>query len=252
MIRVSSLSVSSPLLECWQQLSDTEILCLGLRMPDYSPDLEECLKQWVSDAERRQTRRFHYHNDRLRYLLGRTILRQTVAYPDREFSIDKWGKPFLPDMDIHFNISHGGQEVWIALSKRADVGIDVEEEDISDVEDLLDNLHPQEAAAIRSLPPDQATIAFCRCWTRKEAVLKALGQGLSMPLADFQVAIDNRPADWLLQAPGASKHAWTTLNLPVSRGHRGSVAALAANQTIKVLKIAIDPGSNSRPLIFVI
>ena len=241
MMPIPSYPVSPQLLDCWQHLPAKEILCLGLLLPDHSRHLDESLDKLVSSGDRQRAKNFQNPDDRLRHLLGRAMLRQTLALPDMEFPVNPWGKPEFPGGRIHFNISHGGREVWVALSKTTSVGIDVEEESIPDVRDLANSLHPQEAEAILSLPPDQASIAFCRCWTRKEAALKALGQGLSVPLADFQVATDNRPTDWLIEPPRPPVRSWTVADLPVSQGHRGAIAALSADQVVKVLRLAPHP-----------
>jgi 4'-phosphopantetheinyl transferase len=230
-------SASPQLVEYWGQLSAQEILCLGILLPAHSPRLEENLASLVSDGERQRANNFRHPDDRLRHLLGRAVLRQTLALPDIELPLNPWGKPEFPGEGVHFNISHGGREVWVAMSKSTSVGIDVEEENIPDAHDLALSLHPDEAEAIRSLPPHQAASIFCRCWTRKEAVLKALGQGLSIPLKDFRVATDNRPHDWLLQSTFAAGQSWTVADLPVSPGHYCAIAAQAPVQVPKILRL---------------
>jgi len=232
---------SPQLLECWEQLSETDILCLGLTLPSYSQRLEKNLERIVSIGERQKGQNFRNSDDKLRHLLGRAVLRQTLALPDAEIPLNPWGRPELADAGAHVSISHSGEELWVALSKSTSVGIDVEKETIRDVSELARNFHPEEAAAILSLPTEEAIMAFYRCWTRKEAVLKVLGTGLSFPLTEFKVAVDDRPADWLLQPPGPPGQKWTAADLPVRPGHRGAIAARSADQVAKVLRVAPHP-----------
>ena len=241
MVQTSSYPASPQLLASWEQLAEKDILCLGLMLPNYSRRLEKDLERMVSIGERQKGRNFRNPEDRLRHLLGRAVLRQALALPDVELSLNPWGKPELPEAGVHFNISHAGQEVWVVLSKSTAVGVDVEKEQIRDVKSLAKSLHPEEADAILALPPEEATFAFCRCWTRKEAALKALGLGLSFPLVDFRVAIDDRASNWLLHAPGPPGERWTAADLPVSRGHRGAIAARSPDQGAKVLRLAPAP-----------
>ena len=241
MTQISSHTASPQLRLCWEQLSETEILCLGLTLPNYSQRLEKNLERMVSFGERQKGQNFRRSADKLRHLFGRALLRQTLALPDIEFPLNPWGKPELVGRNTHFSISHSGEEIWVALSKSTSVGIDVEKQDIRDVRELTRNFHPEEAAAILDFPAEEATIAFYRCWTRKEAVLKVLGTGLSFPLTDFKVAVDDRSADWLLQPPGTPGQKWTTADLAVSPGHRGAIAARSADQVAKVLRVAPHP-----------
>jgi 4'-phosphopantetheinyl transferase len=122
----------------------------------------------------------------LRSLLGRYL---DVPPHVVSIAIDPHGKPRLAAGDLCFNVSHSGALSLIAVTRGCEIGIDVEQ--LRPVERLLEiaerQFHPQELAAIRAASAEQSNATFLRCWTRKEAVIKAIGVGLHYPLAAFHV-----------------------------------------------------------------
>ncbi len=183
---------------------------------------------------------------------------------------------------VDFSISHAGAMVWAAFCRAGRVGIDVEETrplrgwgnpsgpaDTAEmpgttgktgttgttgtdiIEGMAAQLHPHERDAIRALPAPERGAAFYRCWSRKEAVLKALGRGLSLPLDGFMVRTDAVGTDWLMSLPcvdgQAGDHAcpttadaWTTRDINVGPGHQCSVAASAPRLPVAVHLVEID------------
>lgn len=209
------------------------VICLGLRLEDFPAEawagLYEFLRSpagsvWLSDEELERARRFLHCADGVRHLLGRNLLRRALgrwsgrALP-AAWPLNAWGKP-EPWADMHFSISHAGGDVWLAVSRAGAVGIDVEDA-IPAAEDLLTWLHPAETACNRDLADPGG---LRRLWVRKEAVVKAVGMGLSLPLNAFRVAADAHATDWLLQAPAAFPPPWSAFDIPVS----GEVAAAVA------------------------
>lgn len=206
------------------------VVCLGLRLDDFPSAAWRgaceflASAPWVSRDERERARRYLRCEDAARHLLGRCLLRHAlgrwgqralpVAWP-----VNAWGKPEAWG-GVHFSISHAGGHVWLACCRAGDVGIDVEDATPA-AEDLTPWLHPEESASL-SGQGDPASRR--RLWARKEALVKAVGMGLSLPLRDFRVAVDPRPADWLLQAPAAFPAPWSSFDIPVP----GEVAAALA------------------------
>ncbi|WP_406271349.1 4'-phosphopantetheinyl transferase superfamily protein [Streptomyces sp. NBC_00191] len=130
------------------------------------------------------------------------------------------GRPVVPGNPVHFSLSHTSGLVMIALAT-APVGIDVEgvPDDPGIVSDVAAQLHPRERAHLAALPTEDRAVAFARCWTRKEALLKATGVGLNEGLALTYVGAGPQPAvnaDWLLA------------DLPA---HSGYTAAVAVRRT---------------------
>lgn len=147
------------------------------------------------ERERADTFRDPRHRDRfivahgvLRSLLGRYL---DVAPAEVRFKVGQFGRPELnqPREDCSFNVSHCQDMALIAVVRSGAVGIDVERVDPAiDARALAaDYLSGDEQADLSTAPPAELPLRFTRCWTRKEAYVKALGVGLSRPLRDFGV-----------------------------------------------------------------
>jgi 4'-phosphopantetheinyl transferase len=97
------------------------------------------------------------------------------------------GKPQLHIGELAFNLTHSADLALIAVTRGCEIGVDVEA--VRPIERLAElarrNFHPAEIAAVEAAAATDAAKEFMRCWTRKEAVLKALGTGLTTPLAEF-------------------------------------------------------------------
>ena len=216
-----------------------EAICIETEL---GRDLEawwEVAAPWVSARETATALRYHRRQDAVRHVVGRALTRILLARElgipklTEEFSTNAWGKPVLPASGMEFSISHSGRFVWTAVSRAGAIGIDIERVDATvDYHDLAGIFHPVECSAIRALPARAARDAFYRCWTRKEAVVKALGEGFSRPLTAFRVLTDVAARDWLVEPPVAAVEGWTCLDLPNIAGYHASVAAMCPELTI--------------------
>lgn len=164
-------------------------------------DSEESLQRHsavLSDDERERARRFRFPRDRNRFIVGRSALRTLLAdYTGQapsaiRFSYSYYGKPELAESrdGLGFNLAHSGDLAVFAFGRFESVGIDVEQIAAIPELDLLARrfFAPDESAELMSLPEPDRLPAFYRCWTRKEAYLKALGHGLARPLDGFEVS----------------------------------------------------------------
>jgi 4'-phosphopantetheinyl transferase len=157
-----------------------------------------------------------------------------------QFIYNEFGKPALapgPFPHLHFNISHSGEWILIALSFGRILGVDVERkrDDMATAEIAARFFSPAECGTLATLPQAQRCAAFFACWTRKEAYLKARGDGLSLPLDQFDVAF----------APGveprlvATRHdpaevdRWKLAALEIGRGHAAALAVEGADWQLK-------------------
>ncbi|HSS08042.1 MAG TPA: 4'-phosphopantetheinyl transferase superfamily protein [Rhodanobacteraceae bacterium] len=156
--------------------------------------------------------------------LGRLLMRYAGAERVPDIARSERGKPYAPaHPDIDFNLSHAREHVLIAIARRQPIGVDLERVDRQiEIEDLARRFFaPAEADALEALPAPMRLVAFLRLWTCKEAVLKALGEGISFGLERVAFALDaagmplglaglaaeaGHPADWQLAllepAPG--------------------------------------------------
>jgi 4'-phosphopantetheinyl transferase len=193
-------------------------------------------------AELARRSRYARQADRRRATAAAAVLRTVIGahlgIPPADLMVDRrcrvcggdHGKPWLPAApDVHFSVAHSGSCVVVAVRRGGAVGVDVEKVERFEEAGLLempgalaaDVLAPQERAALARCPAGDAAPAFTTYWTRKEAVLKATGQGLAGPLTALVVSPPSAPPA-VLRWPGVpvSLHA---LHPPP-----GHVAALAA------------------------
>ncbi|SBV94315.1 4'-phosphopantetheinyl transferase superfamily protein [uncultured Alphaproteobacteria bacterium] len=207
------------------------ILCVGLHL-DADDGWLEAVAPFVVAEERRRAARFARKIDAIRHLAGRALVRRVLHGSRRgslpgSFVVAPRGKPSAPNEGVDFSISHSGGMVWAAFCRDATVGIDVEEiRDLPDIAELASQLHPDEAAAIRALPDATRNAAFYRCWTRKEAFLKATGEGLSRPLDSFRVDIGTDESGWI-SGGSAAEALWTSADIGCGTRHQCCVAASA-------------------------
>ncbi len=175
----------------------------------------------LSEEERSRARRFRYLADTRRYVLSHVVLRLLLSrYCQRHpaslrFVRGPWGKPLIDSPDVprllHFNLSHSADFAAIAVSHCSPVGIDIEQiSDACDPEDVVRVFTPGEAASLRATPVALRQAAFFRCWTRKEAYLKARGDGLCFDPARFEVTLEEPPpARWLsVEGDAAESARW--------------------------------------------
>lgn len=119
-----------------------------------------------------------------RYLLAH-LLAAELNYPPQttasQISEDRDGRPCLTGCDIHCSISHSGSAVMAGFSKLAPIGVDIEQHRLRDFQRLVaEYFHPDEYRAFASVAPDQQPDWFYGMWTRKEAEIKARGEGLTL------------------------------------------------------------------------
>ena len=147
--------------------------------------------------ERERASRFHFERDRSRYIVGRAELRLLLARyldtPPRElrFVYGAFDKPALSGSQLRFNLAHSGAVALYAVTRIGEVGIDVELLDSGLADERLAErfFSPSEVATLRAMPRSQRAQGFLRCWTRKEAFVKARGDGLQLALDSFDVSL---------------------------------------------------------------
>jgi 4'-phosphopantetheinyl transferase len=152
----------------------------------------------LNEEERARAARFHFERDRHRFMAGRAALRRILAaYLDRSpddlvFAVGPHGKPALENLGLEFNLSHSGGCGLLAVTRGRRVGVDVERvrADFAGEDIARRFFAPAEVEALAGSAPDQYATGFFRCWTRKEAYVKARGDGLSLALDRFEVPLD--------------------------------------------------------------
>jgi len=189
----------------------------------------------LCEEERRRASRFHFNIHRDRFTVGRGALRRILALytetspEELSFSYGERGKPRLPGSpELHFNLSHSAGLGLLGVTRAGRVGVDVERLRASD--DLLRLARrffsEAEHRRLLELPSSQRTLGFFHAWTRKEAYIKAVGQGLAMALDAFDVTLaPDEPARFLaFRDPQWQLERWQLHDLQPAPGFTGAVA----------------------------
>lgn len=230
-------------------LGGTAVWSLDLAL---TPSRRAACRAILSAEEAARAERFVRGEDRdrfaashaaLRLILGRILGRdpRTLA-----FGTGPWGKPELHEelvAQLHFNLSHSGAQALVAVSATTQIGVDLEL--MRPMTDALRiaraHFAPGEVAALEACDPGTLQFAFHACWTRKEAVVKALGTGLSMRLDRFAVSIPPAPPAVLhIDGDAGRGDAWTLQHLQPAPGYIGAVAIEAAGARCTAHRLAPD------------
>ena len=211
---------------------------------DQPPEVMARLLQVLSADEHARAGKFHFDADRNRHIIGRGMSRLLLGHclgtaaNGVRFEYNEFGKPSLQRSGgLRFNISHSGELVLVALARGRTIGIDVERmrKDMAQAEIAERFFSPRECAALAGLPPDMQCDAFFACWTRKEAYLKARGDGLSLPLDQFDVAFMPGEVPRLIETrhDPAEAHRWTIRAPNPGYGCKAALAAEGSDWTMK-------------------
>lgn len=195
----------------------------------------ERMRLLLARDERDRADRFRFERDRSRYIVGRALLRGLLGrYLDTapealEFQYGEFQKPALRS-GPWFNLSHSGPIALYAFSGAGELGIDVEIEDADFASERIAErfFSPAEVSVLRSLPAEAQPRAFLRCWTRKEAFIKARGDGLlSLALDSFDVTLAPGAPAALLRTAWCSEEPGQWRLEDVSDRKAGYIAAVA-------------------------
>ncbi len=194
----------------------------------------------LAEDERARGERFRFPHDRRRYIVAhgalRLILSRYLGCPPQaiRFQHNPYGKPALaPDgqaraAPLHFNLSHSDELALIGLALHSQIGVDVEHirPELGDEHIAERFFSPREVATLRSLPASEQLQAFFRCWTCKEAFVKARGQGLSLPLDRFDVSVAPWQPAALLSVADIPAEAlrWSLHTLIPAPGYTAAIA----------------------------
>jgi 4'-phosphopantetheinyl transferase len=199
--------------------------------------------QTLSIEERIRAEHFHSERDRKNFIVRRGILRTILGFylnvePNQlRFRCGKNGKPELADTfangTVHFNLSHSEGVALFAFARDLEIGVDVEYmRDISEMEQIAEQFFSvHEKRVFRTLPKNEKKEAFFNCWTRKEAFIKAVGDGLSRPLDSFDVTLVRGEPARLLRIEEDSNAAfrWSIQDLKPALGFAAALAVEGKN-----------------------
>jgi 4'-phosphopantetheinyl transferase len=206
------------------------------------------LHRLLSDEEKARAARFVFDDHRRRFIVRRGALRSILARHldmrphEIEFRTGRFGKPYLPQAgtQLSFSASHSREVAIVAVTSEGRVGADIEwVQELPDWQDLARRFFtPREQNDIENQSDGERTQSFLRCWTRKEAFIKALGTGLQYPLDRFDVPVGPLVDDAMVDvhdraAPAIG--AWTVRDLEVPRGYIAAIVRDGRRDGVKAL-----------------
>jgi 4'-phosphopantetheinyl transferase len=200
----------------------------------------------LSADERQRADRYVFAPDRRRFTVTRAILRTILgryvhAAPESLcFQVSEFGKPSLSPAQnpkgIHFNVAHSGDYSLLAFGLEIHLGVDVEclhvQRNVPDLAKAV--LSPPQYQSFLALPNTEHKRAFCDAWTRKEAVVKALGGGLSISLDSAEVEQARPPA-------------WSVYNIEVDADYSAALAVKAQISDLRLWDWPTAGESDSEP-----
>jgi 4'-phosphopantetheinyl transferase len=202
--------------------------------------------------EKDRAARFRFDNLRHSFVIARGALRillghyLNVSPISIQFKYASRGKPSLTAPScIDFNVSHSGDLAVFAFATGCELGVDVEQiRALPEVRSIADRFFcSEETAELMSLNPKLREHAFYLCWTRKEAYIKAIGEGLSAPLDRFRVTLQpGQPARFIhIAGDTGAARAWTLHDLQLSLNYAAALAYRDSERPAAVLPV-MDPG----------
>jgi 4'-phosphopantetheinyl transferase len=165
----------------------------------FVPDLLSQVEKWLqvlNPIERARAERFHFAIHRDRFIVSKAVLRFILAFYTNidaaaiEFREGKQGKPYLSHnpFNLQFNVSHSHDTAVYALATQTEIGVDIEKMEPKFSEGVAERFFSKkEYTELMKLSPNERTKAFYHLWAGKEAIIKTLGGGLYVPLADFSI-----------------------------------------------------------------
>ena len=202
--------------------------------------------EMLSQQELETLRWFHFEQDRNRYLVSHCALRTILAgylgiAPGQiQYQYSRMGKPSLTGSSgVYFNLAHSHDIALVAVAANEEIGVDVEFiRPIEDIDHLARTcFSPREYMDFSQTTPSASQRAFFNGWTRKEAYIKAVGEGLSYPLDQFDVSILPWESPMLTSIAGHPDdvNQWTLQDIPLGEDYAASVALKAQHVNVRFL-----------------
>lgn len=232
---MSAFPLRSPLLP--PELPEGRIHLWSVRL-DPPASQVAALERLLAPDELARARRFRFERHQRQYTVGRGALRTLLgAYlglpPERvEFAYGPRGKPFLSAAlaarGPQFNLSNSDERALVGFTRGLEVGVDLEyRKPMPDCEEIGERFFSEsERQVLRRLPRERKEEAFFNCWTRKEAYLKAVGEGLAAPLDSFDVTLEPGEPPRMLTLRGEEEPArrWFFHHLVPAEEYIGAIA----------------------------
>ena len=213
------------------------------------PQKEKLVRQYynlLSEDEKIRAGKYAFDEDRNNFITSRWVLRTLIGKylninPESiKFSYTHYGKPFLDNqkypLGLNFNLSDTKGLVIYAFTLKNEIGVDVEAiREIKDMEEVAARFFSiPEAEKLKLVPFGERDEAFLSCWTLKEAYIKAIGEGLSCPLDQFDMSFskDKKPALLSAKWDESEKGRWQMYRIESPEGYIASLAIEGKNHRL--------------------
>ena len=232
--------------ELCQEIACNEAHIWSIRLDREEGEIERH-DQTLTPEEHKRAARFYFARHRRRYIISHGAMREILgeylgANPtDIPFDQTDHGKPGLTgplkESNLYFNLTHSYEMALLAVVLDCEIGVDVEYvKKMGDIDGIAGRFFSaSEQAVYFELPEDQRPQAFFNCWTRKEAFIKAIGEGLSYPLHQFDVSLAPGEPAQLLRVETDPDEAlrWTMAAFHPTPDYTASVALRARGVKIR-------------------
>ena len=208
---------------------------------------------WFDSDERERAARFYFEKDQksytstrgnLRLLLGKYLQQKPDFF---KFSYNEWGKPFLKDQNIQFNVSHSKEVGLLAFCTDHPIGVDIEwkRPDFGGLKIAQRFFSDTEISELEGLPEKDQRQGFFNAWSRKEAYIKAAGKGLAIPLGKFSVSLAPNK-ECVLRSTEHDPEAVHNFKLINVNSDPEYASAVVVQQTIeKIKQYLVNSGNNN-------
>lgn len=211
---------------------------------DYNSDKVDKYIDILSDEEKNKAFSFRFSDVRGRYIISHAALRLLLSeylgksFAEISFYTNKKGKPYIKsNHGIYFNLSHSHKISVVAISKEQEIGIDIEyllrKINLKDIARRFFTIKENEK--LDALPENLKKEAFFRCWTRKEAYLKAKGFGISVSLKSVEVSLlpEEKPEILAIDGLPMEQRNWSLFDIIHIHNYIGAIAAKGRYKNIK-------------------
>ena len=214
------------------QTGEVHVWRVDLEQPEH---VFKQFRKTLQEDELHRADRFHFEKDRRAFAISRGFLRHVLSRylqtaPEAlRFSYGPYGKPALDgehkSSPLRFNMSHSRAVALVAVTEARELGVDVEyiRADFASEDVARRFFSPREVAAFNALPNEQKVTAFFRCWSRKEAYIKAIGRGLSQALDGFDVTLAPDAPAALLRTHDDDASRWSVHDIDVGNDYAAAL-----------------------------
>ena len=230
-----------------RELTDDKVLVWVIDQAPVMIDWRDYLTI-LSPKEQTRAGKFAFEKLQRRFVFRRAALRGLLGHylglePKQVgIELEEYGKPALAaahqECRIHFNLSTSEDFAIIGITKERELGVDIEYLNrLADYEKIAQRFFsPVEVTAFQNLPEEQHLEGFYNCWTRKEAFIKAIGQGLGYPLKDFDVALKPGEPPKVLRVEGGDVNNWKLAAFTPTKDFSAAVASAGGDWELEVIQ----------------